>query len=152
MTMKKRLLILMVLFLLGIVAGCDKGTEYEGKWVVVQGVVVQEMEIKRNSDQFDITMNVQGYQDIGKTEGERGKRAAWVTNNVPANAFTALLQDGKLVLQPKNITLTYDKATDTITTPVGEVLQRETPAVMTKLKQQVTTAVKAQYPQVTFEQ
>lgn len=151
--LKKGILVLIILVLAGVLAGCGKGSEYVGKWVTIYvnkwngDKIIKRLEIKRNGENFLVNENIESYKDTAKSPGDMGKRVAWHVST--GNPITATLKDGILTINAMPI-FTFVKADGTILGPTGEVYKRETPKLLKQYKQEATEAFKKDNPKVTI--
>lgn len=134
--------------------GCSSKNSYEGKWVTsirsnfdgTKSVV--KLEIKNNGDNFIINPETEMYKDTGKTLGEMGKKAAWVSEK--GATVSATLKDGKLMLNP-SVGFTYVKNDGTLLGASGEVYKKETPEELNQLKKDATETFKKIKPQMAVQ-
>lgn len=87
------------LALLAVAAGCDKGGNFEGKWVSAEksswdhSVFLRRLDITRNAQTFIIKSSLEQYK---RSEGilERGGKATWTAS--AGEVVSATLQEGNL--------------------------------------------------------
>ncbi|CVK21651.1 hypothetical protein [Sporomusa sphaeroides] len=153
--LKKYLVLLISLILIGILTGCGQGNEYEGKWITSVASnwdgakILRKLEIRKNGENYILNLSIEEYKDTGKTLGQMGKRAAWKT--VSATPISATLKDGKLIID-SSTAFTYIKSDGTILGPKGEIYKKETTEEYNRLKSESAAVFKQKYPKVIIEE
>ena len=139
--------------LLAIPVGCDKGGNFEGRWVAPEKskwdrtIFIRRLDITRNDKNFIIKTSTESY---ARSEGilQRGGKATWSAS--PGATASATLEEGKLIVNPF-ASFTFVEKEGTLLGPAGEVYRKETPNILAALKKDAAESFKKAYPTASIQ-